>query len=84
MLLRKLWNISEIIITYEEVNETVCIGSASLLVRELEKIINRDGDNFITVKIENREYMIESIGHEKNYNDSPNKTHLCLICKGGD
>ena len=81
MLWKRLWNISEIIITCEEVNKTVCIGNASLLVRELEKVINRYGDDFITVKVGNREYMIESIGHEKNYNDSPNKTHLCLNCK---
>lgn len=62
---------------------TNCIGSAGLLIRELKKIVDRDGDNFITVKIQgdNREYIIESIGHEKNYNDSPMRTHLCLLCK---
>ena len=51
---------------------TNCIGNAGLLIRELKKIVDRDGDDFITVKIQgdNREYIIESIGHEKNYNDS--------------
>lgn len=41
-------------------------------------------DDFITVKIKgtDREYVIESIGHEKNYTDSP-LTHLCLICRDG-
>lgn len=62
---------------------TNCIGNAGLLTRELKKIVDRDGDDFITVKIQgdNREYIIESIGHEKNYNDSPMRTHLCLLCK---
>lgn len=41
-------------------------------------------DDFITVKIKetDREYVIESVGHEKNYTDSP-LTHLCLICRDG-
>lgn len=60
------------------------ISTANLLCKELKKIIDRDGDDFITVKIkgDNREYIIDSIGHEKNYTDSP-MTHLCLLCKDG-
>lgn len=50
------------------------------MIRELQRI----GDDFITVKIQgdDREYIIESIGHEKNYTDSP-LTHLCLMCRDG-
>lgn len=56
----------------------------SSLVRELRKIIDRDGDNFITVKIngDEREYIIDNISHVSNYTDSP-LTHLCLICRDG-
>ena len=40
-------------------------------------------DDFIIVKDENdREYIIDSIAHSKNYTDSPS-THLCLLCKDG-
>ena len=51
-----------------------------MLVSELQRI----NDDFITVKIQgsNREYIIDSITHEKNYADSPS-THLCLLCKDG-
>lgn len=56
----------------------------SSLVRELRKIIDRDGDNFITVKIngDEREYIIDNISHVSNYTDSP-FTHLSLICRDG-
>lgn len=41
-------------------------------------------DDFITVKIEDREYVIECIIHEKNYTDAP-ASHVCLKCRdGGD
>lgn len=56
----------------------------SSLFRELKRILDKGNDDFITVKIldDNKEYVIESIGHEKNYTDSP-LTHLCLICRDG-
>ena len=49
-----------------------------MLVSELQRI----NDDFITVKIQgsNREYIIDSIIHEKNYADSPS-THLCIFCR---
>ncbi len=60
------------------------INTISSLFRELKKILERDGDDFLTVKIhgDDREYIIESITHEKNYTDSP-ITHLCLLCRDG-
>lgn len=54
------------------------ISTSSSLIRELQKL----GDDFITVTIENREYVIESIIHQKNYTDSP-LTHLSLKCRDG-
>lgn len=50
-----------------------------MLIRELIK-----EDNFITVEILGREYVIEKMVHKKNYTDSTT-THLCLVCRdGGD
>ena len=54
------------------------ISTSGSLIRELQKL----GDDFITVTIENREYVIESIIHQKNYTDSP-LTHLSLKCRDG-
>ena len=56
------------------------ISKSHTLIHELQKL----EDDFITVKIQdkNREYIIESICHEKNYSDSPS-THLCLVCRDG-
>lgn len=54
------------------------ISTSSSLVRELQKL----GDDFITVTVENREYIIDSIIHQKNYTDSP-LTHLSLKCRNG-
>ena len=50
----------------------------------LSSELNRIESNFITVKIQgdDREYIIDSISHSKNYTDSPS-THLCLLCKDG-
>ena len=50
----------------------------------LSSELNRIENNFITVKIQgdDREYIIDSIAHPKNYTDSPS-THLCLLCKDG-
>ena len=54
------------------------ILSSGMLVREL----NRLGDDFITVEIDGREYIIEAITHKPNYTESP-CTHLCLRCRDG-
>ena len=54
------------------------ISTSGSLIRELSKL----GDDFITVKIENKEYIIDNICHEKNFTDSP-LTHLCLVCRDG-
>lgn len=42
------------------------IISSGELVRELRRI----GDNFITVEVENREYVIDMISHKPNCADS--------------
>lgn len=56
------------------------ILNSRTLIHELQKL----EDDFITVKIQDddREYIIDSICHAKNYSDSPS-THLCLMCKDG-
>lgn len=54
------------------------ILSSGMLLREL----NRLGDNFITVEVEDREYVIETIVHKPNYTDSP-CSYLCLRCRDG-
>ena len=55
------------------------IISSGELVRELKRI----GDNFITVEVENREYVIDMISHKPNCADSL-CTHLVLKCKDGN
>ena len=52
------------------------ITTARQLKKELEKI----DDDFVTVMIEDREYMIECISHVANYAEFPS-AHLCLKCK---
>ena len=54
------------------------IISSGELVRELQRI----GDNFITIEIENREYVIDTISHKPNCADSL-CSHLVLRCKDG-
>lgn len=54
------------------------IISSGELVRELKRI----GDNFITVEVDNREYVIDTISHRANCADSL-CTHLVLKCKDG-
>lgn len=54
------------------------IISSGELVRELRRI----GDNFITVEVDNREYVIDMISHKSNCADSL-CTHLVLKCKDG-
>lgn len=42
-------------------------------------------DDFITVKIGEKEYVIESIGHTKTYGIEDATSHLCLnVRDGGD
>lgn len=41
-------------------------------------------DNYITVKLEGKEYVIDSISHAQDYNEAPS-SHICLnIRDGGD
>lgn len=54
------------------------IISSGELVRELKRI----EDNFITVEVDNREYVIDMISHKPNCADSL-CTHLVLKCKDG-
>lgn len=54
------------------------IISSGELVRELKRI----GDNFITVEVENREYVIDMISHKPNCADHY-AHHLVLKCKDG-
>ena len=49
-----------------------------MLIRELERI----EDDFITVVLNEKEYVIENIIHIKNYTDSPS-SHLALKIRGG-
>lgn len=56
------------------------ISTAHSLIRELSRL----EDDFITVKIagSDKEYIIDSITHEKTHCDQ-NITHLCLLCRDG-
>lgn len=49
-----------------------------MLIRELERI----EDDFITVVLNEKEYVIENIIHVKNYTDSPS-SHLALKIRDG-
>ena len=56
------------------------IASCGLLQRELKKF----NDEFITVEVNGREYVIDTIRRVPNYFDALS-THIKLICKdGGD
>lgn len=44
----------------------------------LANAIMRLPDDFITVKIGDKEYIIESVGHTKTHNIEDAVTHLCL------
>lgn len=54
------------------------ILTSGMLLRELGKTI----DDFLTVEIEGKEYVIEKIGRRKNYTDAP-LSHLTLVCRDG-
>lgn len=50
------------------------------LIRELCKM----GEDFISVELDQKEYVIDSVTRRKNYTDSPS-SHICLKCRdGGD
>lgn len=56
------------------------VASCGLLQRELKKF----DDEFITVEVNGREYVIDTIRRVPNYFDTLS-THIKLICKdGGD
>nr|DAU02858.1 MAG TPA: hypothetical protein [Caudoviricetes sp.] len=56
------------------------VASCGLLQRELKKF----DDEFITVEVNGREYVIDTIRRVPNYFDALS-THIKLICKdGGD
>lgn len=46
--------------------------------RELIKILEQLEDNFITIQIDDNEYVIDSIAHRSNFTDMPD-SHICLI-----
>ena len=54
------------------------INTSGMLIRELERI----EDDFITVVLNEKEYVIENIIHIKNYTDSPS-SHLALKIRVG-
>lgn len=54
------------------------ILTSGMLQRELGKLV----DDFITVEIDGKEYVIEKIGRRRNYTDTP-LTHLTLVCRDG-
>ncbi len=54
------------------------INTSGMLIRELERI----EDDFITVVLNEKEYVIENIIHIKNYTDSPS-SHLALKIRDG-
>lgn len=59
---------------------TDIVASCGLLQRELKKF----DDEFITVEVNGREYVIDTIRRVPNYFDALS-THIKLICKdGGD
>lgn len=54
------------------------INTSGMLIRELERI----EDDFITVVLNEKEYVRENIIHIKNYTDSPS-SHLALKIRDG-
>lgn len=50
--------------------------------RELIKILEQLEDNFITIQIDDNEYVIDSIAHRSNFTDMPD-SHICLIGRYG-
>ena len=56
------------------------ISTVQLLIKELKRKVDQCGDSFVTVRIGNREYMIEWISSQKNFTD-PVSTRICLDVK---
>lgn len=54
------------------------ISTSSMLIRVLEKA----GDKTITVMLGNKEYVIDSVVHVKDYADTPS-SHLSIKIKDG-
>ncbi len=54
------------------------ITTSGMLARELHK----DDDSFLTVMLEGREYIIESIGRVPDFVDAPT-SHKCLNIRDG-
>ena len=54
------------------------IISSGELIRELR----REMDDFITVEIEGKEYVIDMITRRKNYTEAAT-SHLCVKCRNG-
>lgn len=72
-----LWIIFLVIIHKGEEKEKV-INTSGMLMRELKEY----EDDFITVILDKKEYVIENIIHIKNYTDSPS-SHLALKIRDG-
>ena len=72
-----LWIIFLVIIHKGEEKEKV-INTTGMLMRELKEY----EDDFITVIVDKKEYVIENIIHIKNYTDSPS-SHLALKIRDG-
>lgn len=53
------------------------IGTARLLINELKRKVEECGDSFVTIRLGNREYMIDWISSQKS-NTDPESTHICL------
>ena len=53
------------------------IGTARLLIDELKRKVDQCGDSFVTVRLGNREYMIDWISSQKS-NTDPETMHICL------
>lgn len=56
------------------------ISTAQLLIKELKRKVDQCGDSFVTIRIGNREYMIDWISSQKNFTD-PVSTRICLDAK---
>ena len=64
------------------------ITHADMLVRELKNVLEKQGgtdfqSEYITVELDEEQYLIDSICHRKTHSDPP-MTHLCLKVKRPD
>ena len=66
--------------------ELICNEQTHIIIKDHTKYESEKykklGDDFIRVKVNGIEYVIDSITHEKTHTDS-NLTHLCLLCRDG-